>query len=92
MPISATAERIEFRVSPDLKHQLEQAASATGLTVAAFVKTAALNTARQTLRDQRQLQLDNDSWDKFLAAVAQPGQVAPGLADLLDVPSVFRSA
>ncbi len=85
-------DRVEFRVTSDLKQELEEAASAVGVTVAAFVKDAAVRTARQTLREQRQLQLDAESWDRFVAAIDRPGQVVPGFADLLGRPSVLGTA
>jgi len=92
MSATTSTERVEFRVSAELKQQLEQAASAVGLTVAAFVKDVALRTARQTIREQQQLQLDAESWDEFRAAVDRPGQVVPRFADLLEAPSAFTNA
>jgi len=90
--VTTTTDRVEFRVTPDLKQELEEAASAIGVTVAAFVKDAAVRTARQTLREQRQLLLDAQSWDKFAAAIDRPGRVVPGFADLLDHPSILGTA
>ena len=92
MSITTSQQRIEFRVSADLKQQLEQAAAAAGLTVAAFVKDVAVRSARQIIREQHQLQLDSESWTKFIAAVDRPGQVVPGLAELLDRPSIFTQS
>jgi len=92
MSIATSQQRIEFRVSADLKQQLEQAAAAAGLTVAAFVKDVAVRSARQIIREQHQLQLDSESWTKFIAAVDRPGQVVPGLAELLDRPSIFTQS
>lgn len=91
-PMTTTSDRVEFRVTPDLKQELEEAASAVGVPVAAFVKDAAIRSARQTLREQHQLQLDAEAWNVFSAAVDRPGRVVPGFADLLSRPSLFGTA
>jgi uncharacterized protein (DUF1778 family) len=87
--MATTTDRVEFRVTSDLKQELEEAASAVGVTVASFVKDAALRTARQTLCERRQLQLDARSWEQFAAAIDRPGRIVPGFADLLRRPSVL---
>lgn len=90
--MATITDRVEFRVTPGLKQELEEAASAVGVTVAAFVKDAAVRTARRTLQEQRQLQLDAESWEKFVTAIDRPGQVVPGFAELLARPSLLGDA
>lgn len=62
-----------------------------GVTVASFVKDAALRTARQTLREQRQLQLEAAAWLAFTAAIDRQGQLVPGLTELFDRPSLLSA-
>jgi uncharacterized protein (DUF1778 family) len=90
--MSATAsERVEFRVSSEFKDELEAASAMLGLSTSAFVKQAALQAARKTVSEERQVALGAEAWQKFTAAVDRPGKVNEGLAELLRRPSVFTA-
>lgn len=88
---SAASERVEFRVTPDLKQDIEAASAMLGLTTSAFVKDAALRMARETIHQERQLQLGAEAWEKFTAAVDRPGEHIEGFAELLRHPSAFNN-
>lgn len=62
-----------------------------GLTTSAFVKDAALRLARETIHQERQIQLGAEAWEKFTAAVDRPGEYVEGFAELLRRPSVFSN-
>lgn len=90
--MSATAsERVEFRVPPEVKDELEAASAMLGLSTSAFVKQAALQAARKAVSEERQVTLGVEAWQKFAAAVDRPGVVNEGLAELLRRPSVFTA-
>lgn len=88
--MSAT-DRVEFRLPVELKDELERASALLGLTTSAFVKQAALEAARRTIADERQIVLTDRAWRAFTAAVDRPGQVSGGFAELLRRPSVFSA-
>lgn len=85
------SERVEFRVPAELKEELEAASAMLGLTTSAFVKQAALQAARKTVSEERQIVLGAEAWQKFTDAVDKPGEVNEGLAELLRRPSVFTA-
>lgn len=90
--MAATAsERIEFRITPDLKEDLEAASAMVGITTSAFVKDAALRAAREIISQERQIQLGAEAWEKFTAAIDRPGEYVDGFAELLRRPSAFAS-
>lgn len=88
---TAASERVEFRITPDLKKDLEVASAMLGVTTSAFVKDAALRVARETIHQERQIQLGAEAWEKFTAAVDRPGEYVEGFAELLRRPSVFAN-
>lgn len=86
---TTASDRVEFRITPDLKEELETASTMLGLTTSAFVKDAALRAARQTISEERQIRLGSEAWEKFNAAIDRPGEYSEGFAELLRHPSVF---
>ena len=87
--MTASNDRVEFRIAGDLKEELETAAAMRGLTTSAFVKDAALRAARETIHEERVLRLGAEDWEMFTAAISRPGKYNEGLAELLRRPSVF---
>ena len=85
------SDRVEFRIPAELKEELETASAMLGLTTSAFVKQAALQAARKTISDERQISLGDEAWQKFTAAIDKPGEFNDGFADLLRRPSVFTA-
>lgn len=87
--MATSNDRVEFRISGELKEELETAAAMRGLTTSAFVKDAALRAAREAIQEERVLRLGEEDWEMFTAAISRPGEYNEGLAELLRRPSVF---
>lgn len=87
--MTTSSDRVEFRITGELKTELETAAAMRGLTTSAFVKDAALRAAREAIQEERVLRLGAEDWELFTAAISRPGEYVEGLADLLRRPSVF---
>lgn len=86
---TAASDRVEFRLSPEHKEELETASALLGLTTSAFVKDAALRTARQTIHQEREVRLGTEAWQRFTDAIDRPGEYSESFAELLRRPSVF---
>ncbi|MBX3091637.1 MAG: DUF1778 domain-containing protein [Cryobacterium sp.] len=87
--MTKATDRVEFRITPELKDELETASAIRGLTTSAFVKDAALRAARATIQEEHLLLLGADDWEFFTAEISRPGKFVEGLADLLRRPSIF---
>jgi uncharacterized protein (DUF1778 family) len=87
--MTKATDRVEFRITPELKDELETASAIRGLTTSAFVKDAALRAARATIQEEHLLLLGADDWEFFTAEISRPGKFVEGFADLLRRPSVF---
>ncbi len=75
----AQSARLEFRVRPETKERIEDAAKLAGLAVSDFVRTAAEDRADQVLRDHGLVTLvPADFFDSLLAALDAP--VGPNAA------------
>lgn len=70
---------LNIRVSEQQRRTYEQAATAEGTSVSAFVTGAADDRAERVLRAQRELTLAPDEFDALLALLDQPPAVAPAL-------------
>ena len=88
--MATSTDRVEFRLSSELKEELETASTLLGVTTSAFVKDAAIRAARQTIDEERRIRLGDEAWEKFSAAIDRPGRPVAGLTELLQRPSVFR--
>ena len=91
MSATTASDRVEFRIAPELKEELEAASAMLGLSTSAFVKDVAVRTARQMIQQERQISLGADAWEKFAAAIDRPGEFSEGFAELLRRPSVFSA-
>jgi len=61
--------RISVRLPIELKHTIEEAASALGQTVSEFAISTVVREARQVLQDVQVTRLSNRDRDRFLAAL-----------------------
>jgi uncharacterized protein (DUF1778 family) len=67
MPDSSASEaRIEFRLSPEAKRQIERAAAAQGRTVSDFAKDTLTQKAKMVLDEQGTVTLSDRDRDLFL--------------------------
>jgi uncharacterized protein (DUF1778 family) len=68
MPTRAKNDaRLNFRLSPDLKAVIEEAAAALGQSVSDFAVSTLLQTARSVLHQQSVTELTNRDRDLFVA-------------------------
>ncbi|SIO67948.1 Uncharacterized conserved protein, DUF1778 family [Singulisphaera sp. GP187] len=67
----AKNERLDLRITADLKDEIEQAAAISGVPVSAFVLGATLKHARDVILAAQQVTLSNRDRDRFLDALAR---------------------
>ena len=82
MAVSARSRRIEVRVSDHERRLEEAAAAALGLSLSEFVRQAAHGRAREILREQTDVVLDDDAAERFLAAVDDDSPPRPEIREL----------
>ena len=69
--MAATA-RIEFRVRPETRERIEQAAALVHLPVSEFVRASAEQRADEVLRAERVTAVPADFFDQLVAALDDP--------------------
>jgi len=62
-----SSARLNFRLSPELKSMIEEAAAATGQSVSDFALSTLLQGSRNVLQQCQITQLSNRDRDKFIA-------------------------
>ena len=72
-------DRLEARISPGDRLRIEQAASATGVSVSAFMVGAAVERADDVIAAAASTTVSGDYFDELLAALDEAGS-APALA------------
>lgn len=82
MPKAARSarERIDVRLRPEQKEEIERAASIKGLTVTDFILQNAVSHAKQTIRDYESWTLERPDAEIFAAALMEPAALGPQLA------------
>lgn len=73
------SERIDVRLRPDLKSEIEKAARIKGLTVTDFIIQNAITNARQTIREHETWILERPDAEIFAAALTAPAHLNPQL-------------
>jgi uncharacterized protein (DUF1778 family) len=73
-------ERIDVRLRPEQKSEIERAAHIKGLTVTDFIVQNAVASARQAIREYETWTLDRPDAEIFAAALAEPVMLGPQLA------------
>ncbi|MFW5407762.1 DUF1778 domain-containing protein [Pectobacterium brasiliense] len=81
--IATKESRIELRTSSEMKEQLREAASVSGLDMSSFVLAAAAQAAKQVLDEQRLRFLINSEWEKMNEILNNPRQPGERLRDLM---------
>jgi len=79
----AKSERVDIRVTPNVKRTLQQAAAVSNKTVSEFMLDSSLSAAFDTLADRRVFQLDEAQWTAFMEALDMPPEDNPRLRKLL---------
>jgi uncharacterized protein (DUF1778 family) len=84
------SDRLELRLTPAQKSEIEQAAALSGRSVTDFSVPLLVREAGEVIRVERDLRLSKESWDAFNEILDRPARPLTGLADLLTRPSVFE--
>ncbi|MEP6639799.1 MAG: DUF1778 domain-containing protein [Chloroflexota bacterium] len=85
-------DRLELRLDPANRRLLDEAATATSMSVSAFVLTRATEAAREVLADRTSFVLPDERWDAFTELLARDARPMSGLAAFLARPSVLDEA
>lgn len=72
-------ERLDLRISTDIKSLVTRAAESSGMTMSAFVIEAARERAIKLIEQQERIILNIEARDLFLNALANPPQPADAL-------------
>jgi len=78
----ARRHRLEVRVTPEQDALIRLAADLEDTTVTAFVLDTVTTRARKVIRQNQDLILSNDAFDRFIAALDKPAEPVPGLVEL----------
>jgi uncharacterized protein (DUF1778 family) len=73
-------QRIDVRLRPEQKSEIERAAQIKGLTVTDFIVQNAVANARQTIREYDAWTLERPDAEIFAAALMEPAVLGPHLA------------
>ena len=68
----AKSERINLRLNPSVKQQIERAASFEGKTVSGFIVSSAIENAERAIREHETLTPSRRDAERFFDALANP--------------------
>jgi len=80
----AVDERLDLKLSAADKQLFAQAAAIEGLSMAAFVRSAAKQRAALAIQQERQLRLSQQDFTAFQAAITEPSAPKPALQAALN--------
>lgn len=75
--------RVEFRMPPKLKQEVEEAAALVGLTFTSFATEALIARSRQVKRDHTLTKMGDQERDAFLMLISNPPEPSEALAKLM---------
>lgn len=78
----APRRRLEVRLSEEQDAVIREAADARGTTVSAFVLDTVTVQARKVVREQRDLILSKEAFERFMAELDRPAEVVPEMVEL----------
>lgn len=84
--------RLAFRLKPELKERIEEAAALLGLSLTDFVLSTLSERSSEVLDRQRRITLSDRDRDRFLDALNRPGRPVPALVNTLQKQRESRSA
>lgn len=87
-PTPARTRRIDVRVTDAQDAAIREAANLAGETVTSFLLSAAEERARELLDERRHLTMTATSFRALTDALDEPGEVAPELVELFDLPRI----
>jgi uncharacterized protein (DUF1778 family) len=74
-------ERIDVRLRPEQKSEIEMAAHIKGLTMTDFIIQNAVTNARQTIREYETWTLERPDAEIFAKALMEPATLGPQLTE-----------
>lgn len=77
-------ERIDLRTSAEIKSLISRAASLSGVSLSAFLVSAAQDRARQVLAESENVNLSPRDWDAFFTALDDSEKARPKLQTAAD--------
>jgi len=83
--------RLNLRATARQDTLIRRAALATDKSVTDFVLDSATMEAERVLADRRWFTLDESAWQEFQSLLDAPAAELPGLAELMNRPTVFDS-
>ena len=81
--MAIASDRLDLKLSSEAKDLFIQAAAIEGMSLAAFVRSAAKKQASEAILRERQLHLSQRDFDAFQAAIREPFHPSPPLAEAL---------
>jgi uncharacterized protein (DUF1778 family) len=83
------SDRLDLRLTPEHKQEIERAAALSGSSVTEFSVTVLVKEAAEVIRRERDLAMSLEAWTAFNDVLDRPARPVAGLASLLSRPSVF---
>lgn len=80
MPKPKNSDRINCRISPNIKARAEEAAQVLGQSLTAFTETALAEKAQSVLAEQERIVLSEEQFARFVSILEEPAPPAPALA------------
>lgn len=72
---------MNLRIDPETDARIRRAAASAGLSVSAFVASAAGAAADDVLADRREFVLEPERWDEFVRMLDRPARELPKLRE-----------
>lgn len=79
MPTLAKTERLELRISPDVKSEIETAAQLSRVSVSQFIADSAVQRAESVISEHSRIKLTEESWNAVMSALENPPMPAERL-------------
>lgn len=68
----AKTERLELRISPDVKSEIETAAQLSHVSVSQFIADSAMQRAETIISEHSRIKLTEESWNAVMEALENP--------------------
>ena len=81
MSVRMKAARMNLRIDPETDARIRRAAASAGVSVSAFVASAAAAVAEDVLADRREFVLEPERWQGFVRMLDRPARDLPKLRE-----------
>lgn len=81
MSVRMKAARMNLRIDPETDARIRRAAASAGVSVSAFVASAAGAAADDVLADRREFVLAPKQWEEFVRMLDRPARELPKLRE-----------